>query len=405
MAPKKDYTPQQMGQAIEAVRKGERVATAARKFNVPRVTLLNKVSGKTPINCSMGPSSVLTKEEENVLVQWMLAFAGRRFPITKQYLLESVQKIMIDQKRENPFTDNKPGRTWFESFLKRNPEIREKTAQNITKARDDVTEDDIIKWFKEVDEYLEEKGLKEVLEDPSRIFNADESAFFLTPKQDKVLAKRGDNNLYSTGGDEKENLSVLITANAAGDLAPPMVIYNYERVPAYISAGVPENWAIGRSESGWMCSSTFYEYMCNIFNPWVTAQGITRPILLFLDGHRSHLTLHLANFCVANGIELIALYPNSTHILQPMDLAVFRPLKQTWKKPVGDFKNETGEPLKKQHFAPVLKKAISTLTPECIKNGFRSGGLYPYGHEYIDMNKIKNRREKKKIHVSQSIPN
>lgn len=99
--------------------------------------------------------------------------------------------------------------------------------------------------------------------------------------------------------------------------------------------------------------------MTNIFEPWLTPKNIQRPILFFLDGHKSHLTLHLCNFSAANGIEIIALNPNSTHILQPMDLTLFRPLKVSWKKAVNNWKMEhLGQNLKREHFAPVLKTAL-----------------------------------------------
>lgn len=234
----------------------------------------------------------------------------------------------------------------------------------------------------------------EVIKEPERIFNTDESAFFLSPKAGKVLAKKGEKHIYQTSGDEKDNLTVLITGNAAGLLAPPMVVFNYERVPSSISSNFPEDWAIDRSASGWMCGSTFYEYIANIFHPWLLQQNIKKPVLFFLDGHRSHLTLHLSDFCCANGIEIVALNPNSTHILQPMDLAIFRPLKAYWKKAVNKWKLEhLGQNLKKEHFAPVLKSALESISEECIKNGFRGGGLYPFGPSYVDLSKIKSRQK------------
>lgn len=72
MAPVKNYTPLQIGRALEAVRKGESVSSAAKNYYVPRTTLYNKSTGKSPTVCSMSPSSVLTKDEESILVQWRL---------------------------------------------------------------------------------------------------------------------------------------------------------------------------------------------------------------------------------------------------------------------------------------------------------------------------------------------
>lgn len=113
---------------------------------------------------------------------------------------------------------------------------------------------------------------------------------------------------------------------------------------------------------------------------------IKKPVLFIVDGHKSHLTLHLSNFCSENGIEIIALFPNSTHILQPLDLAVFRPLKVFWKKAATKWKLENlGKNIRKENFAPVLQKAVQQLTSDCVKKGFRAGGLFPFGPDYIDM--------------------
>lgn len=59
------------------------------------------------------------------------------------------------------------------------------------------------------------------------VFNADESAIFLSSKPGKVLSKKGEKHVYSSSGDDKKNLMVLLTGNAAGQLAPTMVIYPY----------------------------------------------------------------------------------------------------------------------------------------------------------------------------------
>lgn len=273
--------------------------------------------------------------------------------------------------------------------MKRHPNLTQRLPDNLSRARDNVTENNIRAWFTKIESYLDENNIKTILNDPHRIFNADETAFFWSPKPGRVLAKKGDKHTYSSCGDEKDNLTVLITGNAAGNLAPPMIMFNYERIPSNIAVSVPDEWAIGKSESGWMCSSTFYEYMTNVFNPWLEKNNIEKPVFFFVDGHKSHLTHQLSNFCSKNGIVVVALYPNSTHILQPMDLSVFRPLKGHWKKAVTQWKMENlCKILRKENFAPVLQKALKNVTKDCIQNGFRAGGLLPFGPDYIDMSKI-----------------
>jgi len=81
------------------------------------------------------------------------------------------------------------------------------------------------KWFSEVHLYLVENGLNEILEDPTRVFNEDETGFSLCPKNKTVLAPRGVKDIYEVAiGNSNENLTVMFSFNAAGSMCHPMII-------------------------------------------------------------------------------------------------------------------------------------------------------------------------------------
>lgn len=63
--------------------------------------------------------------------------------------------------------------------MKRHPTISERTAQNLCRARDNVTEVDVEKWFSVVKGDLKDRGLTEILKNPQRIFNMDKAHFFI----------------------------------------------------------------------------------------------------------------------------------------------------------------------------------------------------------------------------------
>ncbi|KAJ8916360.1 hypothetical protein NQ315_005057 [Exocentrus adspersus] len=262
--------------------------------------------------------------------------------------------------------------------------------QNLTKSRSEISEQKIRNWFTEIENYVTEKNLHDVFQDPKRVFNTDESAFFLCPKGIKCLIRKGNKTSYNfVSNDEKECLTTLITANAAGMLVPPMIVFNYERIPPHISNLMPSGWGIGKTESGWMTGQSFYEFITNIFHKFLIENKIQLPVVLFVDGHASHLTMELSNFCIENKIELIALYPNATHILQPMDVAIFHPLKNGWKQAVQRFKVENdGKKLKRENFGPLLKTVIEeSLTPDMFRNGFRTCGLFPLDSNAVPYSK------------------
>lgn len=96
-----------------------------------------------------------------------------------------------------------------------------------------------------------------------------------------------------------ENYIVLVTVNAAGQIAPSMVVFLLERIPRNLAESVPSLWGISRSKSGWMCAETFFEFISNVFNLWLMEREIPKPVNvnLFLDVHSSHLSLHVSTFC------------------------------------------------------------------------------------------------------------
>ncbi|CAH2009014.1 unnamed protein product, partial [Acanthoscelides obtectus] len=140
-----------------------------------------------------------------------------------------------------------------------------------------------------------------------------------------------------------------------------------------------------------MNSEAFYEYVANVFYPWLQNRDTKFPVALFLDGHNtSHISLALSEFCKEKGIVLVALLPNSTHILQPLDVAVFRPVKATWRNVVHDFrfKNE-GAKIRRSDFSNLVKACFEKcLKQETIKKGFECCGLFPFNPESINYSKL-----------------
>ena len=90
----------------------------------------------------------------------------------------------------------------------------------------------------------------------------------------------------------------------------------------------------GHSLSGWMDQSLFLQWLHNVFDPTITMMGIKRPILLIIDGAQVHLLLWISEFCDDKNIILYVLYPNSTHLTQPLDLSLMGSVKVHYKEAV-----------------------------------------------------------------------
>lgn len=302
--------------AVQAVNEGLSLRKASRDFNVPLSTLSNKVKGKVPMTRKMGPQTILSKEEESLLVSWIHAYAKKGFPVKRQTLIETVGDVVKEDGRETPFTDGTPGRKWFSAFMKRHPSVSERHAESINAARARVTEKHIREWFEELRTYLESENALDILDNPSRIFNADESGFQTCPKTGRVLGPISFDNLYEIKtGNEKEAITVMANFIAAGETAPAMIVFPLQRIPRDVSENMDPNWGIARSRNGWMTGAIYFEYIANIFYPWLKARNIKFPVLLLVDGHKSHTTYNVAKYCSDHQILHFALLPNATHIL------------------------------------------------------------------------------------------
>jgi len=266
----KSYTTEALEKAMTAAGSSMSLAQAAREFSVPKSTLSVKMRNLIPITCKKGPSTVLTSDEEAEIVNWILFCADRGFPINKTHLLDCVQNYVTEKKlteknKTTPFKNNRPGKHWYNAFLKRHSDLAKRIAQNLTSTRASVSEKDLRDWFNRVQVTLMRKNLLSI--GAERIFNLDESAFMLVPKDNTVLTKKGAKSVYQiVSASDKASVTTLITASASGEMAPPMVMFDCKTTPRRnVLNNIPKGWAVGHTESGWMSSESFYDFIKNVF--------------------------------------------------------------------------------------------------------------------------------------------
>ena len=151
----------------------------------------------------------------------------------------------------------------------------------------------------------------------------------LVPKDNSVIKQKGAKSVYQiVESNEKACLTVLFVASAAGIMPPPMILFDLKTTPRKnVLQRIPTGWDIGNTERGWMTAESFYSYIANVFFKWLQDKNYEFPVVLYMDGHLSYLTLPLCKFFQEHEIELMALYPNATLIIQPLDVAIFHPLQ------------------------------------------------------------------------------
>jgi len=130
---------------------------------------------------------------------------------------------------------------------------------------------------------------------------------------------------------------------------PPFILYKGKNMYRRWMVGGPAGARYGISESGWMDPANFLSRFLKLFLPAVSHLTKTGPVLLF-DGHYSHISLELIRAARQNNV-LLCLPPNTTHILQPLYVGVFSPLKTSWRKILKLYRLQTkGQKAKRKLF-------------------------------------------------------
>ncbi len=159
--------------------------------------------------------------------------------------------------------------------------------------------------------------------------------------------------------------TTLACYNAAGNVVLPFHVFPGERFKDNHLSGVVPNSYMGRSDNGWMTTDLFYGWVANHFVRWIPAE---RPVVLLVDGHGSHIDVEVSKIAKESQVLMYCLPPHCTHLLQPCDVGLFKPLKNTWDKAVENWEAEhLGEVLNKYTFSRVFRTAwenavkVSTL--------------------------------------------
>ena len=171
--------------------------------------------------------------------------------------------------------------------------------------------------------------------------------------------------------------------SAQGHALNPLVILNGKSVqqPWFPKSLINKTrgWHFAHSERGWTSNDYALEWLRRIFIPETKPQDPQQRRLLILDGRGSHATEDFMWECFNYHIQLLYLPAHTSHILQPLDLAIFGPLKLAYRKHAGRLYMQPDiSGFGKSGFLLCFAKARNEgITSQNIKAGWRTAGLWP----------------------------
>lgn len=371
---RKKWLSESMTAAVASVEDGMGLRQAARQYDLPVETLRRRVTGAVSMNCKPGPATVLSAEDEEKLASYIVKMSEMGFGLTREDVQVKAFRLVELSGRQHPFRNGMAGRAWLDGFLQRHPKLTLRTAQSLSHSRAFNATREVI------DDYFAKLGAMyarlNILTKPMQIYNVDEVGISVVHKPGKVITEMGRKCVWSVTSAEKgKNHTILACVSASGFVLPPFMIYPRKRIKENIKEGAFPGTSFHCSNKGWVNSELYLDW----FKFFLANIPPARPILLIEDGHSSHISIEVIELARSNNVYLLCLPSHTTHILQPLDVGVFKSLKSHYSKECRKYlADHPGQVITSQYIAYLVGKAWPlAFSPMNIMGGFKKSGAFP----------------------------
>jgi hypothetical protein len=158
--------------AIQAFKNKEisSIREVARRFNIPRTTLRDRLSGHTERSTTRVNSYKLTEIEEESLQKWILSMDSRG-SAPRPFMVREMANLLLEKRGTTPVLS--VGEKWVYNFVKRRPLLSSRFSKRYNYKRAKYEDPKIIgEWFNLVEKTILQFGI-----DPDDVYNFNETGF------------------------------------------------------------------------------------------------------------------------------------------------------------------------------------------------------------------------------------
>jgi hypothetical protein len=368
-------------QAIENSKKNQKKPLSARQaaqiFNIPRSTLLDRMNNRPCREELRVNDHKLDPIEEQTLIRYIIDQDVRGFPLRLSGV-EDMANLLLASR------DGKPvGKHWARRFVDTQPTLKTRFNRPYDYQRALCEDPEVIgNWFRLLRNMMAKYGITD-----DDLYNFDETGFMMGQITSTLVVTRSDRHgkAKSIQPGNREWATAIECINAKGWCIPPFVIVQgaYHLANWTTESGFPADWVIKPTPNGWTDNKTGLEWIQH-FNKHTIKRTMGKYRMLILDGHESHVSAEFEQYCKENNIIPISMPPHSSHLLQPLDVALFSLLKRAYGDEINLFIRASINHITKSEFFIAFKAAHDKVfTEENMKAGFRGAGISPWNPDSV----------------------
>jgi hypothetical protein len=216
------------------------------------------------------------------------------------------------------------------------------------------------------------------------MYNFDESGFLMGKILSQLVVtgseKPGKRKKLQPG--DREWATLVQGVGSTGKVIPLfLILAGKVLISNWFTEDLPRDWVINVSPTGWTNNNLALAWLHH-FDTHAKPVGVYR--LLIIDGHESHCLVDFQDLCKEKKIITLCMPPHSSHLLQPLDVACFSPLKRLYGDEVSALARSRINYINKENFLPAFKAAFSkAITAENVRAGFRGAGLVLHNPDVV----------------------
>jgi hypothetical protein len=355
---------------------GAKLRAVAREFGVPRDQLRNRSVGRqsrlgrTPANIK------LSKPEEAALCRYIDRLEALNLSVRIEFVRDAANAILYERaplaQKENPPT---VGQHWATRFYRRHgySKTKQKKLDSDRQAAENIER--VKEYFDKLGTVLAEGGFV-----PEDIWNMDETGFRIGEGKDQMVITRAKRAQYFGIPVNRESATAIEAISASGAHCPAFLIVlgKIHMARWYNLCELPSDAAIGVADTGYTNDELTLRWLKH-FDEHTSKQQVGSKRLLILDGHGSHHTRQFIQYCDDHGIVPFGLPPHLTHLLQPLDVVIFQPLKHYHAKALDILVRDGCVNITKLEFLSIIQGVrVQALKESSCKSAFQKCGIWPF---------------------------
>jgi hypothetical protein len=359
---------------------------AEKVLKLPKNSVTRRANGRLSRAQARQQQQKLSPSQENVLLKWIKELTISGYSPGHRLLKEIAEELRT--KRTYNLDDASLtslelppqytlGRDWVPRFILRHPHLNVAVGRRIESVRmDGATKAVLNPWFDAYQKVVQEHGIKQ-----ENTYNMDESGFSIgTMESTRIIIDSTLRTKHQAHPGRQEWVSMVECICADGTILPPLGIFKGKNVlQNWIPNEVLEHWFFSANTKGWTSNLHGLEWLKRVFEPTTRTKANGQYRLLVCDGHDSHISGSFIAHCLQNRIILLILPPHTSHLLQPLDVAIFGPLKKRLTAALSHLNQAQLVRIQKFEWMEAYIQARSDVcNHQNIESAWRGAGLCPF---------------------------